>query len=161
MEPSGGTNPPGGTSPSGRAEPRAGTEPHVGANPPRKVEPPGGTTPRARTLPRARTPPRARTLQSGGDTPTKKLVVEFLEGDWYEGDTFEDLVADLLPGYEEEEAATQWHMRRQWARAMSARMQALFEADVTLDWTSAQSLIETAAQGRVCALYDNLGAETS
>ncbi len=121
---------------SNETEPRAGTEPSGGTNPP------GGAQP-------------------GGDTPTKKLVIEFLEGDWYEGDTFEDLVADILPGYEEEEAATQWHMRRQWARAMSARMQALFEADVSLDWTSAQSLIETAAQGRVCVLYDNLGAETS
>jgi hypothetical protein len=123
--------------------------------------PPGdGTPPRTGTSPHTGTPPRAGTTQQPGDTPTKKLVVEFPEGDWHEGDTYEELVAAMLPGYEEEDAATQWHMRRKWAKAMGLRMQVQFDVEVTLDWTSAQSLIETAAQGRVFVLYDNLGAET-
>jgi hypothetical protein len=97
--------------------------------------------------------------QTGGDTPTKKLVIEFPEGDWREGDTFEELAAALLPDYENQDAATQWHMRRQWARAIKLRMQMQFEVEVELDWTSAQSLIESAAKGKVFVFYDNLEAE--
>ncbi len=97
--------------------------------------------------------------QTQGDTPTKKLVIEFVEGDWHQGDTFDELVADILPDHENQDAATQWHMRRQWARAMKLRMQTQFGVEVELDWTSAQSLIETAAREKVFVLYDNLEAE--
>ena len=80
----------------------------------------------------------------------KKLVVETLDGDRFEGETFDEICFDLMPGYEEEDEATQWHMRHRWARVMMRRMR--LERGVAieaLDDTSSQSLIETAAQRSV------------
>ena len=66
----------------------------------------------------------------------------------HKAETYEDLMESLVPGYNEEGAATQWHMRRAWARTMqrwSGGTRGKPIEDDALDCTSVQSLFETAA----------------
>jgi hypothetical protein len=66
----------------------------------------------------------------------------------HKAETYEGIMESLVPGYNEEDAATQWHMRRAWARTMqrwSGITQHQRIEDDALDCTSEQSLFETAA----------------
>jgi hypothetical protein len=85
----------------------------------------------------------------------KWLTVETLEGKQVGRATFDELFAALMPGYAEEDAATQWHTRREWATVMARRMHVERGVDIeSLDWTSARSLVETAVDRGVLVRCD-------
>jgi hypothetical protein len=82
----------------------------------------------------------------------------------HKAETYENLMESLVSGYNEEDAATQWHMRRAWARMMqrwSGMTQGEPIEDDALDCTSEQSLFETAAELNLIELEVEVAALTS
>lgn len=91
----------------------------------------------------------------------KAMVIEFSDGDWFEGDSYTELVASYLNqeriDYPDLEPETQWQIRADLAHKWT------FIAGVMgwplkgeIDPETDESLILSAAQAEWLLLYDNL-----
>jgi hypothetical protein len=105
------------------------------------------------------------TDEPAGYTPTQAMVVEFPEdGAFYEGDTYQELVANMAMArgidYEDAEDETRWHIRADFAEKWTFSAQVMgMTLTEEIDPDTDETLIVSAARGGRFILYDNEAAQ--
>jgi hypothetical protein len=93
--------------------------------------------------------------------PQKAMVVVTPDGTIFEGDTYEEIVTEMLrdrpryADYTDAEESTQFHLRADLADGWEVAAKVVADKEIDVDPKTAETLIVSAAKAGYLELYDN------